>query len=98
MKTHIYAQQDSHGEAYLVGDTESLKSLRDAIDRALAKDSSSFETSSEDGEGYNVLIVKLEENDPKWDDLLLPYPHATFGQHPFVLLGRERYRKLMGAE
>jgi len=94
---HLYAQPWSHAEAWVVGTEDGLRALREAIDRALgAEGSSRAEAMTQDGEGYRVLVAKVEGERP---DLLLPYAEATSetgkGEHPLRLVGTSRYQTLM---
>ena len=66
---HIHAQPHWHAEAYIVGNSEGLKALRDAIDKALENGHAATPHDEKpvfvtDGEGYVVHVVK---NDDKWD-------------------------------
>jgi len=76
---HIHAQEQWHGEAFIVGNTEGLKTLRDAIDKALEaghgvtpKEAGVFVT---DGEGFDVHIVKNDDDweSESWNKAALPY-------------------------
>ncbi len=95
---HIYSQQSPHSEAYIVGDVESLTSLRDAIDRTIVnKYGSTGTVYSQDGEGYNIIIINSTRQ-----DLMLPYSDSDlrveYGVHPYKLLTPEVYRSLMTSE
>jgi len=98
MKAHLYSQSFSHGDAYIVADAEGLNALKDACDKALARGSAAFESSSRDGEGFALFVLHVESKDPKWDQLLLPYidgePVFPNGTPPFSVLGAQRYREL----
>ncbi|MDI6824664.1 MAG: hypothetical protein QME87_09970 [Bacillota bacterium] len=69
---HVYPQRRWHDEAYIVGDEAALRRLAKAIKQALAGGQGSCETFAADGEGYEVVVVRLR--DPGlWDLLRLPY-------------------------
>lgn len=94
---HIYAQPDCHTEAWVVGDREGLKALRDAIDAALADEdkSASTEVFAQDNEGYKILVVQTDRQTVDRKDIRLPYANAAYeGKHPLVLVGPSRYREL----
>lgn len=93
---HIYSQCYSHGEAWVCGDREALTALRGALDRVLTgPDRAAAMTSfTNDGEGYTTFVVLTEDT-----TISLPYAiseHANHGTHPFDLVGRKRYRELLG--
>jgi hypothetical protein len=95
---HIYAQSQPHSESYIVGNNESLKLLRDAIDKALSDRHGSVNAIyCQDGEQYSVIVINSNRN-----DLLLPYDDFMFrtslGIHPYKLLTQDEYRKLMTKE
>ncbi len=110
MYLHIYTSHESHGDAYIAGDTESLKQLRDAIDKALNDESSSFYAFAGDDEEYLTLVVRTE-NVPQ---LIMPYSGtvtiawdwtvtgcdengwATYnaGRSPYSLLTKDQYKEL----
>lgn len=62
MTLHIYAQYCHHSEADIMGTKESLEKLRYAIDRTLDQGFYSFEDEVNDGEGYEVHITMLSED------------------------------------
>ena len=71
---NIYAQEQWHREAYIVANTEGLKSLRDSIDRVLnnKSDRDSILSFVVDGEGYDLWIMNID--DPQMlNKLSLPY-------------------------
>jgi len=72
-KLHIYAQVMWHTEAYIIGDREALTALRDAIDAALTDNHAQLESSTRDGEGYEVIVQVLPTADHLWSTLALPY-------------------------
>jgi hypothetical protein len=73
-KLHIYGQVYNHDHAFIVGNTEALTALREAIDAALETGSAVGTASSmaADREGYEVKVFR-EEDDSYWDKAKLPY-------------------------
>jgi hypothetical protein len=69
---HIYAQEQWHGEAFMVANMQALLLLRKAIDDALLNGHGYVPAFVGDGEGYNTLIAKMD--DPReFDNLAVPY-------------------------
>jgi hypothetical protein len=77
---HIYPQYQWHCEAYIVGNTEALTELRDALNRAI--ESGKAETTGKkdgvfvsDGEGYDVVVIPVNEpwESETWNKLMYPY-------------------------
>lgn len=67
---HIYSQDAWHDTAYIVGDRQSLTTLRDCLTKALETESSQkFNTFTNDGEGYTVEVTPLDN----MDGVRLPY-------------------------
>ena len=95
MFLHLYAQPFQHADGWIVGDVESLKALRDAIDRALADDHAAVSAMTADGEEYPLLIVQATEED--FGSVALPYGEGQgfSGKHPFKLLPEGKYRSLV---
>lgn len=65
---NIYGQAEEHLPAQIIGNSEGLEELRDAINRAIAFGESTTKDEPEplfasDGEGYEVIIKR---NDEKW--------------------------------
>lgn len=70
---HVYAQQQWHDEAYLVGHREALLRLRSMIDAALIDENGQAkgEFFVNDGEGYQLYIKVMPS---EWmDKIQLPY-------------------------
>jgi len=63
MTLHIYAQYCHHTEAEIVGTKESLEKLRNAIDRTLNQGYYIFEDEVNDGEGYEIYVTMLSEEE-----------------------------------
>jgi hypothetical protein len=78
MKLHIYGQSIWHDHAFIVGNTEALTALRDALDAALQPGAAVGEVSmfTSDGEGYELKVYR-EEDGRYWDKSLLPYTDST---------------------
>jgi len=76
---HIYAQEQWHGEAYIVGNRDGLIELKKAIIQAL--NSGKGETGEDvpiyvnDGEGYKVKVTMNNTGwlEPFWVKLAVPY-------------------------
>lgn len=99
MKIHLYAQPFYHQDAYIVADAEGLKALSEACDQARKTGSTAIEAFTEDGEGYAVFVTNLEERDPKWEQLPLPYIDTEItgkggGLAIADLIGIYKYREL----
>jgi len=100
-KLHVYAQPFSHGDAWLVGNRDSLIALRDAIADALEGPvhAGSVHAFATDGEGYTAIVL-LEEDPEAWNRLLLPYAELSDERdeatHPFSEMARDLYKMLLG--
>lgn len=97
MKIHLYAQGQEHRDVFVVADREGLLRLRDVCDRALQRGASVVEGSTADGESFALFTVELDDRDPKWGQLVLPYQGWVGGETsigPFDILGATRYRDL----
>lgn len=70
-RLHIYAQQQWHDEAYIVGERDRLESLRDAITVALETGQCKVLAFCNDGEGYDLHVICLREEQA--DRLAVPY-------------------------
>lgn len=75
---HIYAQDQWHADAFIVGNAEALKALRDAIDRALERGHGYASCYVNDGEGYYTAVVKVDDKE-KLDRLGVPYTDEVAG-------------------
>lgn len=75
---HLYGQEMWHCEAFILGNAEGLRALRDAIDRALAAPGQpqAFEPFVRDGEGYALAIACLD--DETMGRAALPYHDEMF--------------------
>lgn len=67
-----------HQESFIVGNKEALLELREIIDEALREDSGEEESeryfTSSDGEGYQVLVIKMQDDDVElFESLEMPY-------------------------
>ncbi len=97
---NIYPQLMAHADALLVGNEAELRQLRDALNRALANDSSSSGATASDGEGYAVLVVCVP--DAVVQTLELPYSDVDMRDvldptltSPWALLPEGRYKELV---
>lgn len=85
---HVYASPYQHESPYIVGTTEALFVLRDAISAAIVNKTSITvdDLLTNDGEGYSIVVKVLEEE--KFLQLMLPYPNdkdfdwSKSGIHP----------------
>ncbi|MEW6048032.1 MAG: type II toxin-antitoxin system HicB family antitoxin [Bacillota bacterium] len=69
---HVYGQALWHQDVYLVGNRRALRKLRAAVTAALNRGRGSCETFANDGEGYDVHVVCVD--DPATlDKLAVPY-------------------------
>lgn len=57
----VYAQQQEHDDAFLVGNNAALGRLRDAIDAALVSGDGEADFFQPDGEGYTLHVVITED-------------------------------------
>lgn len=57
---HLYAQGAWHEEAFIVGEEAALIELRDAINKALETGRGHCMPMQNDGEGYHLLIAKID--------------------------------------
>lgn len=97
----IHAQTCWHQEAYIIGNTEGLIELRDALDKAISEGESSINTMNVDGEGYIIMMGRKE--DAEMDNLNCGYtdktlynPQSVEIKHPSQLLNyRELYESAM---
>jgi len=73
---HIYGQEAWHDEAYLVGNRQALKALRDAltmlVDRDEVKAAVDIEVFANDGEGYSLSVVL---DDSPWEERKASFGH-----------------------
>jgi hypothetical protein len=91
---HLYAQVQWHDNAYIVGTKNSLTELRNAIDLAIAGHEVKMEADVADGEGYDVFVVMLDDHEPLWNELRVPYTDSLFNEiaypnqtDPYMLIG-----------
>lgn len=68
---HIYAQDYWHTPAFIVGDVTALTALRDALNRALENGVAGALAFCNDGEGYNAIVAKVDEE--TFNTLSQPY-------------------------
>ena len=78
-KVHFYGQSWWHDAAILTGDREGLEKVRDAINAVLASEepqaSASTSVFCEDGEGYDLIVLRLSAE--TLGQLRLPYTDET---------------------
>lgn len=71
---HIYAQHSPHDDAAIVGNKLALTELRRAIDEALEEHESEGYVIASDGEGYEVYVVRIENEEQElFESLEMPY-------------------------
>ena len=72
---HIYGPQHEHDSVFLVGNTEALQELRDAIDQVLREPYASvkIDLMVADGEGFDIVIIRKDKERSWWINLALPY-------------------------
>lgn len=68
---HVFAQQQWHDEAYIIGNRRALENLRTTIDQALATGHSTVVAFTNDGEGYDAHVTLL--SDEQVNKLAVPY-------------------------
>jgi hypothetical protein len=60
MGLHVVPQYTYHDDAEILGTAEALTALRDAISYALKRGEAEMDTFASDGEGYTLMVRKLE--------------------------------------
>lgn len=73
---HVYGPEAWHNSAYVIGNPNGLKALRDAIDEALEKGTAKRECIvASDGEGFYIRVGCLDEDwqSPRWAKMAVPY-------------------------
>lgn len=60
---HVFSNEVWHESAAIVGGREALVKLKEAIDKALSEGEATFETMVNDGEGYNVNVMCVEDEE-----------------------------------
>ena len=71
---HIYAQHTPHYESFIVGNKKALLELRETIDEALKEGESDKYFTPSDGEGYQVFVIKVSDDDMAlFESLEMPY-------------------------
>ncbi|MFP7169500.1 hypothetical protein [Terribacillus halophilus] len=70
----VYAQHRHHDPAFIIGNAEGLRALIRALETALETGCGHATVFPSDGEGYDVLIKKLEPLEEKlFESLEMPY-------------------------
>lgn len=69
---HVYGQAAWHDTVYIVANAAGLKALKSAAERALFQGSGEVRAFAADGEGYDMVIIRLD-GDEEWLRLALPY-------------------------
>lgn len=81
---HVYGQSAGHDPAFLVGTTEQIERLRDALTQALEKGYARPVFCTKDGEDYVVHVVVASPD--VMDTVALPHDDATAGSSPYELV------------
>jgi len=71
MMLHNYGQGFEHETVLIVGDKEELENLKRAIEKAIDSGKGCIYTRNNDGEGYEIRIIRIEQNES--DNIILPY-------------------------
>lgn len=79
---HVYGQDTEHEAVFIVGSTEGLRLLRDALDTALRAGNARVTPTCQDGEGFDLHCIVTDE------EMRLPYHDwvGTAGTSPWVLV------------
>ena len=68
---HVYGPLWWHADSHIVGTDEALRGLRDAIDRALVDGAGYQDCFTNDGEGFTLHVLRVDES--TFNRLSLPY-------------------------
>lgn len=79
-KLHVYAQYSPHDDAVIAGDKEALTALRDAITQAIEGKEASFNSFTQDGEGFRVLVKCRHTDSTFFNNVGLPYTADYYGE------------------
>lgn len=63
---HIWQQLMWHCNGYIIGNKEGLLKLKEAIDKAINSGKSEAETFASDGEGYNIKVICIEDEETEY--------------------------------
>lgn len=69
---NVYPQHVWHDDVYIVGNRAALELLAEAVQKALDGGRGQCLSFANDGEGYDVHIVRLE-GEETWDRMAVPY-------------------------
>ena len=100
---HVFAQGAWHDSVEIVADTKALLGLKKAIEDALATGSGFSMAFVGDGEGYNILIARTDD-EKVFDTLAVPYTEEMASEKndtavlPYTLEGIEEADKAAVAE
>lgn len=75
---HVYSQNSPHDSVFISGTRESLEKLRETLDNILTEDLKfgAYEEFTNDGEGYNVHIDLLSEE--QMNKMAVPYSDEIY--------------------
>lgn len=89
---HIYAQHSPHDGGVIAGNKLALLELKRAIDKALKEGESEGDFTASDGEGYDLSVVKIEDNEQElFDSLEMPYvsQYGDANSHIYYVNGED---------
>lgn len=78
---HIHAQYQWHDKAYILANKQALLNLRQAIDDALYNGCGYATAFTGDGEGYDVLVARINDSE-KFSQMSLPYTDEEIAGAP----------------
>ena len=81
---HIYSQGHPHGDAWILGDKESLRLLMNVIAKALESETvGDLDSYTADGEGFKTFVVVVKDKDLNGADL--PYTSSYYSYSSSLL-------------
>ncbi|HLR68659.1 MAG TPA: hypothetical protein VK105_16295 [Virgibacillus sp.] len=89
---HVYAQDFPHDGSVITGNKLALLELKRAIDEALKEGESEGNFTASDGEGYELYVVKIEDDEQKlFDSLEMPYvsQYGDTNSHIYYVNGKD---------
>ena len=69
---HVYSPEAWHDDAFIVAGTDALLKIKETIDKAIAYGQGSCSLFVGDGEGFDLVIVKLDDS-AKQNKMQVPY-------------------------
>lgn len=93
---HIYSAGAWHEDAFIIAGTDALLKIKETIDKALESGQSSCALFVNDGEGFDLIIVKTDDPAIK-DKLRVPYTDEIAagdqGLYPDLVVNYPRHLK-----